>query len=131
MGIAGLLAQPPKQDKDKIHEIKQAYFVEQLKLTKTEIDKFLPLYEKYDAERRALRKASKKPGDKKKFSEMTEKEINDFIQYNFTLKEKELQLQKKYFEEFKKVLPAHKVVKLLNIEEQFRQYLLKQVHNKK
>lgn len=125
------MAQAPKQDKDKIQEIKQAYFVEQLKLTKAEMDKFLPLYKKYDAERRELRKAGKKPGEKKKFSEMTQKEINDFIQYSFELKEKELQLQKKYFEEFKKVLPAHKVVKLLNIEEQFRQYLFKQAHNKK
>lgn len=129
--IGWMAAQAPKHDKDKIKEIKEAYFVQYLKLTKSEADKFLTLYQKYDVERRNLRKSGKKPGQKMKFSEMSDQEINDFIQSNFALKEQELQLQKKYFEEFKKVLPPQKLVKVLNIEEQFRQYLFKQAQEKK
>ncbi len=123
-----LVAQP---DKTKIKEIKVAYFTEKLSLTKAESEKFWKVYDQYDEERHALRKAAKKPEDKKKFSEMTDKEIYDFIDYSFDMKEKELALQKKYFVEFKKILPAQKVVRLIHIEEQFRQYLFKQAQHKK
>lgn len=126
--ITLLTAQP---DKAKIKEIKVAYFTEKLSLTKAESEKFWKIYDQYDEERHALRKAAKKPEDKKKFSEMTDKEIYDFIDYSLDMKGKEVVLQKKYFVEFKKILPAQKVVRLIHIEEQFRQYLFKQAQHKK
>lgn len=123
-----LVAQP---DRTKMKEVKVAYFTEKLSLTKAESEKFWKIYDQYDAERHTLKKAAKKPHDKSKFTEMSEKEIYDFIDYSFEMKEKELALQRKYFVEFKKVLPAQKVVRLIHIEEQFRQYLFKQAQNKK
>lgn len=126
--VAVLVAQP---DKSKIKEIKVAYFTERLKLTKSESEKFWKIYDQYDSERYELRKAAKKPEDKRKFSEMSDKEISEFIDYTFDIKEKELALQRKYFAEFKKILPAQKVVRLIHIEEQFRQYLFRQAQERK
>lgn len=123
-----LVAQP---DKSKIKEIKVAYFTEKLKLTKSESEKFWKIYDQYDDERHELRKAAKKSEGKKKFSEMPDKDIYEFIDYTFDIKEKELALQKKYFAEFKKILPAQKVVRLIHIEEQFRQYLFRQAQERK
>lgn len=129
--IGTMVAQGPKYDRSKINEIKEAYFIQQLKLSKSETEKFWKLYQQYDAERHTLRKAGKKSGEKKKFSEMSDTEIYNFIDYYLEMKQKELDLQKKYLIEFKKLLPAEKVVKLLFIEEQFRQYLFKQAQEKK
>lgn len=126
--VTVLVAQP---DKSKIKEIKVAYFTERLKLTKSESEKFWKIYDQYDSERYELRKAAKKPEDKRKFSEMSDKEISEFIDYTFDIKEKELALQRKYFAEFKKILPAQKVVRLIHIEEQFRQYLFRQAQERK
>lgn len=126
--VTVMVAQP---DKSKIKEIKVAYFTEKLKLTKSESEKFWKIYDQYDTERHELRKAAKKPEDKKKFSEMSDKEIYEFVDYAFDIKEKELALQRKYFAEFKKILPAQKVVKLIHIEEQFRQYLFRQAQERK
>lgn len=131
IGMGAMMAQSPHFDKNKINEIKEAFFIEHLKLSKSEADKFWKVYQQYDAERHTLRKAAKKPEGKSKFSEMSDKEIYDFIDYNLEMREKEIQLQKKYFIEFKKLLPAQKVVRLLNIEEQFRQFLFKQAKEKK
>lgn len=122
-----VLAQP---DHSKIKDLKVAYFTEKLNLTSSESDKFWKIYNQYEAERQSLKKASKKP-EGQKISEMTDAEINHFIDSALDKKEKEALLQKKYFVEFRKVLPPQKVVKLLFVEEQFRQYLFKQAQQKR
>lgn len=114
----------------KIKEIKVAYFTEKLELTSSESEKFWKIYNQYETERYALKKASKKP-EGQKISEMTDAELYQWIDSSLDKKEKEVALQKKYFVEFKKVLPAKKLVKLINIEEQFRQFLFKQAQQKK
>jgi hypothetical protein len=62
---------------------------------------------------------------------MSDVQIDQLINSTLDKKEKEAALQKKYFVEFKKVLPPQKVVKLLYIEEQFRQFLFKKAQQKR
>jgi len=117
-------------DKEKMNEIKEAFIQKKLELTEAEAARFWPVFRRYEAERKALRKAARPDGEKKKFGEMSDAELNKFMDTAMDVKEKELQVQKKYFSEFRKILPANKAVKLLYIEEQFRQFLLKQAQNK-
>ena len=122
-----VVAQP---DHSKIKDLKVAYFTEKLQLTPSETDKFWKIYNQYEAERQSLKKSSKKP-EGQKISEMSDAQIDQLINSTLDKKEKEAALQKKYFVEFKKVLPSQKVVKLLYIEEQFRQFLFKKAQQKR
>jgi hypothetical protein len=122
-----VVAQP---DHSKIKDLKVAYFTEKLQLTPSETDKFWKIYNQYEAERQSLKKSSKKP-EGQKISEMSDAQIDQLINSTLDKKEKEAALQKKYFVEFKKVLPPQKVVKLLYIEEQFRQFLFKKAQQKR
>lgn len=119
-----------QSDYSKIKELKVAYFTEKLELTSSESVQFWKIYNQYEVERHALKKSGKKP-EGQKMSEMTDAQIYQWIDSSLEKKEKEAALQKKYFAEFKKVLPAKKLVKLLNIEEQFRQFIFKQAQQKK
>lgn len=125
--ISIAIAQP---DYSKIKELKVAYFTEKLELTSSESVQFWKIYNQYEVERHTLKKSGRKP-EGQKMSEMTDAQIYQWIDSSLEKKEKEAVLQKKYFAEFKKVLPAKKLVKLLNIEEQFRQFIFKQAQQKK
>ena len=125
--VSVAFAQP---DHSKIKELKVAFFTEKLQLTPTESDSFWKIYNQYEQERIALKKAAKKPQGQK-ISEMSDTEIYQLINASLDKNEKEAALQKKYFVEFKKILPAQKLIKLLYLDEQFRQFLFKQAQEKR
>lgn len=127
LSMGMLMAQPHSS---KFKEIKKTFFTEKLQLTTVESEQFWKIYDQYETEGMQLKK-SLKESKSKKYSEMNDQEIYQFVDHALIIKEKKVQLQKTYFKQFKKVLPAQKYLKLLRIEEQFRQYLLKQMRNKK
>lgn len=115
--------QRPKVDpevlREKIITKKKAIYTERLELTKKESEKFWPIYEKYDAEMFQLRDKQKRliHGMRhsdllKETPEKAEEQVNDLL----TFEEQIAEVTKHYFEQFKTILPAPKVAKLL-IEE--------------
>lgn len=115
---------------DKIKEVKIAYFNKKLDFTPKEAEQFWKIYNQYEAEKWAVKKSLKKYQNKK-LAEMSDQEIYEYIDFSLKSKEKEVALEKKYFSEFRKILPAQKVAKLLKIEEQFRKFLFNQMKNKR
>lgn len=109
----------PEVLREKIITKKKAIYTERLELTKKESEKFWPIYEKYDAEMFQLRDKQKRliHGMRhsdllKETPEKAEEQVNDLL----TLEEQIAEVTKRYFEQFKTILPAPKVAKLL-IEE--------------
>jgi hypothetical protein len=124
-------AQPPKEPKDKIDALKIAFITKRLDLTEEEAQKFWPVYNKYEAEKDALRESTtgQYKDEKKPVDQMTDAEadkmINDFVAF----RSKDVDLMKKYVVEFKKVLPIKKVALLITAEEHFKKMLMKQAQN--
>lgn len=127
MGIALIQAQP---DRAKIAELKRAFFNEKLQMTSDQSVKFWKVYDKYDAERQSLRRTWNKPSQED-FTKLSDQQIYQYIDNSFLQKEKEIALQKKYINELKPILPANKLVKVLRLEEQFRQFLFRQVQHRR
>lgn len=124
-------AQPPKKDPALFKEMKEAFVQKELAITEEEGTLFWPVFQRYEEERKQLKiTALGTHAERKKPADMTEDELNTFIQKQLDWKEKEAALQKKYIEEFKKILPASKVAKLIVIDEKFRQFLMKQIKEK-
>jgi hypothetical protein len=123
---AGLNAQPSK---DKIESFKIAFITKRLNLTPEEAKVFWPVYNKYSDELEVLRK-NKVDFDNIDFSNLSAEEADKKGKEIFAFKQSELDLQKKYYSEFKKVIPAQKVLLLMKTENDFKRQLLRMLQEK-
>lgn len=121
------------QDKpanEKIEALKIAFITKHLNLTTDESQKFWPVYNQYEAEKKQIRQTTigtikelKDDGD------FTNAEADQAITKYLEFKSKDLDLTKRYIVEFKKILPSTKIAKLVTAEDRFKKMLAKQAQN--
>ena len=118
---------------DKVEAMKVGFITNKLELTAKEAQTFWPLYNEYNSKLEKLRKTKKSDFDdlKNKSENVTDKELEAFINEVFSSKQKELDLQKEYYEKYEKVLPIKKVALLYQAENQFKRELLRKIKEKK
>ena len=109
---------PQKKENRKARKI--AFITSKLELTPVEAEKFWPVYNQAETEKKALKKEHKSAHPKKKISEMSDAEVEKLIDSGLEFQQKELDLRKKYHANFKEVLPIKKVAKLLRLEHEFK-----------
>ena len=128
--FSGLVSAQPGPDapgNEKIEALKIAFITNKLKLTPEESQKFWPVFNQYETEKKQLRQSTigtvkelKEDGD------FTNAEAEQAIAKYVEFKARDLELMKKYIAEFRKILPATKVAKLVTVEEHFKKMLMKQ-----
>lgn len=118
---------------DKVEAMKVGFITNKLELTAKEAQTFWPLYNEYNFKIEKLRKSKKSDFDelKNKSENVTDKELEAFINEVFSSRQKELDLQKEYYEKYAKVLPVKKVALLYQAENQFKRELLRKIKEKK
>ncbi|MCY7408951.1 MAG: hypothetical protein LH473_01635 [Chitinophagales bacterium] len=121
------LAQQPPPNHDEVEARRIGFITKELQLTPDEAKVFWPVYNKFRDEMDALRKgrASELLGAKMNFDSMTAEEVSKLIDNEFASRQKEIDLQRRYNVEFKKVLPVKKVARLYRAEQQFKVNLIK------
>ena len=111
---------------NKIKAQKVAFITQALELTPEEAERFWPLYNEYSRKLRDLRIENKvKP------KRLTEEEANRLLDEFFDIDQKKLVLRKNYYDRFRHVLPASKVVKLRFAEKKFKLKLLNRIRKKR
>ncbi|WP_159022991.1 Spy/CpxP family protein refolding chaperone [Formosa sp. L2A11] len=115
------------QTKDeKVKTLKIAFITEKLDLSKTEAQKFWPIYNTYEAETDALRdemRAQRKDIEIEKLSEADAKALlNSMMQSN----EKRLLLYTQYVKDLKQIISAKKIIILKKSEDDFRRKLFEE-----
>ncbi len=127
-GMVSTQAQDQQKPKEGSKQAKKiAYITTRLELTPDEAEKFWPIYNEYQAEKKELRKTKKAGKSDKKVSEMSDKEVDELMTRSLDFQQKDLDLKKKYHNKYKSVLPVKKVAKFYHLEKEFK----KQGHNKK
>ena len=118
---------------DKVEAMKIAFLTNKLNLTAKEAQLFWPLYNEYSQKMDVLRRAKKSEYDeiKSKNSTPTDKEIESYMEEVFLTKQKELDLQKEYYNKYTKILSMKKVAQLYQAENQFKKELLRIIKDKK
>ena len=118
---------------DKVETMKIAFLTNKLNLTAKEAQSFWPLYNEYSQKMDVLRRAKKSEYDeiKSKNSTPTDKEIESYMEEVFLTKQKELDLQKEYYNKYTKILSMKKVAQLYQAENQFKKELLRIIKDKK
>lgn len=118
---------------DKVEAMKVGFITNKLELSAKEAQTFWPLYNEYNSKLEKLRKSKKSDFDelKNKGENLTDKELVSFMNEIFATKQKELDLQKEYYEKYAKVLSVKKVALLYQAENQFKRELLRKIKEKK
>jgi hypothetical protein len=126
--LATVSVAQPGSKKDKIEALRVNFISQKVNFTTQEAQLFWPLYneynEKLDFARKSFRQQFVKTVD---VTALTDKEAEAFLNAELSLKQREFELYKEYFERFKKVLPIKKVALLRRAEEEFKKELIKNI----
>ena len=106
----------------------KAFFIEKAGLTEDEAAAFFPLYNDLQQKKRELnreirRTMMRQEGSAEISEEQSLKAIDAQAETNIKIAE----LEKEYLQKFKQVLPASKILKVQNAEEQFNSQILKDI----
>lgn len=125
-------AERQQEKKENIESMKIAFITNKLDLTPEEAQKFWPVYNQYNDKLQELRKKRRQDEReaKKNFDGLSDKELEQAIDNDLAIRQKELDLQKEYNAKYKAVLPIKKVSKLYAAEEQFKMVLLDKLKDK-
>ncbi|PZF74212.1 Spy/CpxP family protein refolding chaperone [Taibaiella soli] len=130
-GFTASNAQPQKERFERIHAAKVSYITDKLNLTSEQAARFWPVYNQYDDAIRSLRRSYfdkyGQPGQNKTLSEA---ESRKYIDDNLNFQEAQLNLKRKYKDEFLKVLTPQQLAQLYQAERDFKGLLLQQLKDK-
>lgn len=136
--LAGIMSYAQQADDDdnvkneKIEAMKIAFITERLALTPKEAEVFWPVFNRFEKEMKAIRNKQRENAKAFKIkTNITDQEADRFIAEQMQYKQQEIDILKKYLPEFKKVLPATKVAKLLSLEQEFKIQLLQKIKERK
>lgn len=108
-------------------EQQKEFFTNQASLTQDEADAFFPIYNELQQKKRELnreiRRIMRQEGGPMISEDGSLKAIDAKADVNIKIAE----LEKEYLQKFKQVLPASKILKIQNAEEQFNSQILKDI----
>ncbi|MBP1841412.1 hypothetical protein [Formosa algae] len=115
------------QTKDeKVKTLKIAFITEKLDLSKSEAQKFWPIYNAYEEENDALRDEMRAQRKDINLNDLSESEANNLLNNMVQSNEKRLQLYNQYVKDLKKIIPAKKIIILKKSEDDFRKKLFEE-----
>ncbi len=116
---------------DKIEAARIAMITERLNLSPEEAQKFWPLYNEFTNERKGLQQEYLQARKDFRQSEMNEEESERLLKLGLQLKERELDLERKYSERLNTVITNRQLIALRKAEEDFRKILLERLQERR
>lgn len=117
-----------RMDDGKLEQLKIQFLTEKMDLNPEDAKVFWPIYNGFSKEMRELRKARmekmisfRKVGE---IDNLSDSEIQSLILNDFDFKQRELNIEKKYFSKLKSNLPIKTVGKFYRAQEAFKKELL-------
>lgn len=114
--------------KDKIDALRAAFISKKVNFTTQETQSFWPLYnemnDKFDAARKTFRLQY---NSKTNYDFATDKEAEAYLAAELSLKQKEFEIYRDYYEKFKKILPVKKVADVRRAEDDFKKEIIKTI----
>lgn len=103
------------------------FFTKNAELTQAEADEFFPVYNELQQKKRELNRDIRRIMRVEPGSQVTEEQSIKAIDAKADVNIKIAELEKEYLQKFKKILPASKILKIQNAEEQFNSQILKDI----
>ncbi|MFK7808852.1 MAG: hypothetical protein AB8F74_13695 [Saprospiraceae bacterium] len=126
--VASLSAQDGKSRKGDMRSLRIAYLTKELQLTPQEAEKFWPIYNEYEKERKKLRKDARMTP---KGAPASDEAAEEMVDASFERQEDLLKLKKDYYGQMKTVISTQKLAKLDKAEREFRRKVVNEVKRRK
>lgn len=104
---------------DKLSAFRIAYITDELELTTDEAQKFWPIFNEWEEERKALRVRPKNS-----IAEMTEADARAAIQKQQAREKEGIDLKYQYIEKISEVVGYQKALKLMKVDREFKKKML-------
>lgn len=137
LSLAGFAQRPgpgpgpgPEERREEIEAFRTAYFTRTIGLNTKEAEKFWPIYNEMQMEIQKLQKdrRSRHRGSMEdQLDQMSDAEIEKLIMEEFASRQKEIDIEKKYNEQFKTVLPMKKLALYYRAQEGFKRELVRKM----
>jgi Spy/CpxP family protein refolding chaperone len=138
-GLAALAQDPIDTDvvtqdpqvQEKIKNLRIAYISDKLGLTPDQAEKFWPVYREFSDQRRGIRQefvAARKQINADNPDPAKQEEL---VKLGLTLKQRELDLEKKYSDRLLRVITAQQMLNLRKAEGDFQRIILEQVQQRR
>ena len=105
----------------------KAFFTDKAGLTEDEANAFFPLYNELQQKKRDLNRETRRFMREAASMDASEEQSLKAIDAQAETNIKIAELEKEYLQKFKEVLPANKILKVQNAEEQFNSQMLKDI----
>lgn len=119
-------AQSQGSVKDEVNTLRKNVYTRVLSLSDAEAQKFWPMFDKMQAEVDALRTDAMKQRRNvaQNYATMSDADMEKAINRMLDIEQKELDIKKKYYKEFKGAIPVKKVALIPKAEREFKKELL-------
>lgn len=117
-------AQDKDEHREKIKALKTAHLTEGLDLTAKEAQKFWPIYNAYEQQRRELYREEHQ--DVGNLECLTETEANKKLEHYVELEKQDFLLKQQYYEDLRDIFSARRIMLLKQLEDEFNRKLMRE-----
>lgn len=122
-------AQTKEDHKEKIKALKVAYITEELNMSPEMAQKFWPVYNSYECQRRDLHR--REHIDLNNTANVSEAKAEEMLKEYLAVEKEEYVIKEQLFKELRKFLSAREIIKLHKLEDDFNKKLLKEYRSRK
>ncbi len=119
------------QVQEKIKNLRIAYISDKLSLTPDQAEKFWPVYREFSDQRKGIRQEMIQARKQIKTDNPDPAKQEELVKLGLTLKQRELDLEKKYSERLMRVITAQQMLNLRKAEGDFQRIILEQVQQRR
>ena len=122
-----------QEQMEKFRSMKIAFFTEKLELTTAEAEKFWPLYNQFESDRREYTRHRHRRSNnlEEQLANMTDQEAEKMADDMILARKKEVELSEAFHKDLKDIFPPKKVMKYYITEHQFREYMLRKIRDER
>lgn len=128
IGVLGASFAQNGKLQERIKSMRIAFITEKLSLTPEEAQQFWPIFNQYEAEKKALKKSYNIPKD---LNGVTDAQAEEAVLSSLDMEEKEIGLKRKYYAQLKGVLSAQKIAKLRKADREFKEKIVKIINERR
>ncbi|CAN5246190.1 hypothetical protein BH23BAC2_BH23BAC2_12390 [soil metagenome] len=127
-GMCSLQAQTKNDHREKIKALKVAFITQELNMNSQTAQKFWPIYNKYEKDKRDLHKRENVDWDN--IGTISDSKAEEMLKEYLTIEKEEYVIKKQLFSDLKKILSAREIVLLHKLESDFNKKMIQEYRNR-
>ncbi len=126
--LSTMVAQDKKDHREKIKALKVAFITQELNMSSQTAQKFWPVYNKYELDKRSLHKRENVDWDN--IGTISDSKAEEMLKEYLAVEREEYIIKKQLFSDLKRILSAREIVLLHKLEADFNKKMIQEYRNR-